>query len=79
MKLKKVKYLIYTFAAACVLMIILLDVTKSVVFLWLTLAFAAVGVAVNLAWWRCPHCGMHLGRDVSQYCTYCGKKLDDLE
>lgn len=78
MNLKKVKYLIYTLGAACMLMIILLGVTESMVFLWLALAFVVAGIAVNLALWRCPHCGGHLGRDVSQYCTHCGKKLDDL-
>lgn len=79
MNLKKVKYLIYALAVAFVLMIILLGVTKSMVFLWLMLAFAVAGIAVSLAWWRCPHCGRHLGQNVSQYCTYCGEKLDDLD
>lgn len=78
MNLKKVQYLIYTLAAACVLMIILLGITKSVVFLWLMLVFAVAGIAVSLALWRCPYCGEHLGRDVSQYCTHCGHMLDDL-
>lgn len=76
--LKKVKYLIYALGAACALMVVLFCIIKSLVFLWLALIFAAAGVAVNLAWWRCPYCGGHLGRDVSQYCTHCGKKLDDL-
>ena len=79
MNLKKVKYLIWALAIVCCVMIALLDVTKSMVFLWLALAFLVIGVAVNLALWRCPCCGRHLGRDVSQYCTYCGKKLADLE
>ena len=79
MSLKKVKHLIYALSAACALMIILIGITKSVVFLWLMLVFAVAGIAVNLAWWRCPHCGEHLGRDVSQYCTHCGKRLEDLE
>ena len=79
MHLKQVKYLIYALAAACVLMMALLGLTKSMVFFWLAMAFAiAIGV-VNLRLWRCPHCGGHLGRDVSQYCTHCGKRLDDLE
>lgn len=78
MDLKKVKHLIWALAIACVVMIALLGITKSVVFLWLMLAFAVAGIAVSLVLWRCPYCGRHLGRDVSQYCTYCGKKLDDL-
>ena len=79
MKLKQVKYLIYALAAACVLMVALLGITKSPVFLWLMLAFAAAGVAVSLIWWRCPYCGEHLGRDAGRYCTHCGHHLVDLE
>ena len=79
MNLKKVKHLIYALGAACVLMGALLCITNSLVFLWLALAFVVAGIAVNLALWRCPHCGEHLGRDVSRYCTHCGHKLDDLQ
>lgn len=78
MNLKKVKYLIYALGAACMLMVVLLYITKSLVSLWLMLAFVVAGIAVNLALWRCPHCGGHLGRDVSHYCTHCGHRLDDL-
>ncbi len=48
-------------------------------------AFMAPGVAlvistvfVNLKYWRCPHCGGHLGRDIGRYCMHCGKELEDL-
>lgn len=78
MNLKQVKYLIYGLGAACVPMFLLLYATRSLVFLWLALAFLVAGIAVSLALWRCPYCGEHLGRDVSHYCTHCGKKLDDL-
>lgn len=76
MKLKQVKYLIWALAIACCVMIILISVTESMVFFWLMMAFLAAGLAVNLALWRCPYCGRYLGRDVSRYCTYCGKELD---
>ncbi len=33
-------------------------------------------IAVNTRYWRCPHCGTHLGRDVSRYCTHCGEELE---
>lgn len=33
-------------------------------------------LAMYIAFWRCPHCGRFLGRDVGDYCTHCGKKLD---
>ena len=79
MKLKQIKYLIYTLAAACVLMVLLLAVTESMVFLWLMLAFAVAMIGVNLVWWRCPYCGEHLGRGTGKYCTHCGHHLVDLE
>ena len=79
MNLKRVKHLIYALGAACVLMILLLGITRSEVFLWLAAALAAAIIVVNLALWRCPYCGEHLGRDVGKYCSRCGKKLDDLE
>lgn len=44
--LKKIQYLIYALAAACVLMILLLAITKSLVFFWLMLVFA-VSIAVE--------------------------------
>ena len=31
---------------------------------------------VNLGYWRCPHCGRHLGRDIGRYCMHCGKELE---
>ena len=35
------------------------------------------GLAVLLIYYRCPHCGRHLGREGSlTYCPYCGKALD---
>ncbi len=79
MSLKQVQYLIYALFAACILMVVLLAFTKFIVFLWLTLAFAVAGVAVDLRLWRCPHCGGHLGRDVPKYCPSCGRRLDDLQ
>lgn len=78
MNLKKVKYLIYALGAACVPMFLLLYATRSLVFLWLAMAFGVAIVVVNLRFWRCPHCGGNLGRDVSHYCTHCGHRLDDL-
>ena len=34
------------------------------------------GFALNLAWYRCPHCGEHLGKYPGEYCKHCGKKID---
>ena len=36
----------------------------------------AVGLGLNLAWYRCSHCGEHLGKYPGEYCTHCGKAID---
>lgn len=79
MNLRQVKYLLYALAASCVPIVVLLVVTKSLVFLWLLLALAAAVVAVNIRLWRCPCCGGHLDRGVPQYCPHCGEYLGDLQ
>lgn len=33
-----------------------------------------LGVLFFLIFFRCPHCGRHLGRDHGPYCQYCGKE-----
>lgn len=33
-------------------------------------------VIFHFLWYRCPHCGRHLGRSWGDYCPRCGKKLD---
>lgn len=44
------------------------------------LAAAFLLIMVGVVQWvifnRCPHCGRHLGRDVGDFCQYCGERLD---
>ena len=54
------------------------------IFEQLILPLYAVSVIVCIVlfavWWRCPHCGKHLGpsfRDIN-YCPHCSKELDEL-
>ena len=46
---------------------------------WLTAAAVAVMVGwmvLTFFWWRCPHCGMGLGRlDRKTHCPYCGESI----
>lgn len=35
-----------------------------------------VGLALDVAWMRCPRCGIWLGRYPGEYCKNCGKKVD---
>lgn len=34
-------------------------------------------LAVHFKWVRCPHCGRPIARGSKEYCTYCGKKLEE--
>ena len=79
MNLKKVLHNIYGFAAAFIVLILLAAVLKSILVMALGLLCAIAGIAVNLAFWRCPYCGEHLGRDGGKYCSHCGHHLVDLE
>lgn len=31
---------------------------------------------VDIAFWRCPHCGSHLGHWWNAYCPHCGERND---
>ena len=47
--------------------------------LWLALGTLIIfgGLAVLLIYYRCPHCGRHLGREGGlTYCPHCGRALD---
>ena len=76
---KKVLYIVYGLAAAFIALILLSAVLKSILVMAFGLLCAIAGIAVNLAFWRCPYCGGHLGRDVGKYCSHCGHHLVDLE
>ncbi len=46
---------------------------------WLMGAGLAIGLAGTVIWLvfgRCPHCGEHLGRNLSEHCPHCGKKTE---
>ena len=42
-------------------------------------ALAIAWCILNGRWWRCPHCGRHLGRISigTQHCKYCGESIFD--
>ncbi|MDR1821035.1 MAG: hypothetical protein LBQ91_01220 [Oscillospiraceae bacterium] len=44
----------------------------------LGLVIVIAAVVLNVAKWRCPHCGVWLGRiwGIPKYCNSCGKELD---
>ncbi len=78
MDLKKVRYIILGLAVACFALILVYTLLESILVLILALLLAIASIVFNLAKWRCPHCGEHLGRSGGKYCPHCGNMLDDL-
>lgn len=84
MKLSTAKYL--QIALTCIIILAALLACVSVydtVVLVSGLVAIVAGVIDLTIWgrfWRCPHCGEHLGRFGSlssgEYCPHCGEKLD---
>ena len=74
MKLKHIRRITYGLFASVILFFCLMYVHP---------AFGVGGIAAfivlaifNLAYYRCPHCSGHLGREVGKYCQHCGEKLE---
>ena len=81
MNLKKVRKIFLALVIAMLIPpFILKPMFPSLWPLWIMLiiVLCAAAISVNLALWRCPHCGKNLGRGVPKFCPNCGKKLDDL-
>lgn len=41
------------------------------------LGLMIIAFAFNITFYRCPHCGKHLGRDGGDYCQHCGTSFDE--
>ncbi len=78
MDLKKVLYIMYGLNAATVALILVGALLKSILVIGLGWLSAIASIVFNLAKWRCPHCGEHLGRSGGKYCPHCGHMLEDL-
>lgn len=82
MNLKKVRKLFLALVFAMLIpAFILKPIFPSLWPLWLVLilGLGAAAIAVDLALWRCPHCGANLGRDAPKFCPSCGHRLDNLQ
>ncbi len=40
------------------------------------LVIGIAGVIIWVIFGRCPKCGEHLGRNLSEYCPHCGEKIE---
>ena len=43
--------------------------------------FTGIGIALLALifywiWYRCPHCGRHLGQSWGEFCPWCGKRVN---
>lgn len=74
MKLKRIRWICYALFALALLFCGLMYLHPA--FLIGCLAALISLVSVNLFFYRCPHCGRHLGREVGDYCQHCGEELD---
>ncbi len=34
------------------------------------------GIVIWIIFGKCPKCGKHLGRDLSEHCPHCGEKIE---
>lgn len=75
MKPKRARKLIYFLYIMGFLMILLCYI--HIIFLPIGLAVAASSLVPNLLFYRCPHCGKHLGRSGGDYCPHCGTYVED--
>ena len=50
---------------------------KRIMFLPIGVIVAGSSVVPNLLFYKCPHCGKHLGSNGGDFCQYCGKSIDN--
>ena len=77
MKISKVRHIILILGTLVFLSLIIVGLFQMLAFLWVSVILCVALLVFNLMFWRCPHCGEHLGRDVPTFCPHCGAKLED--
>lgn len=74
MKPKKAKKLIICLWIIGI--VIMLFSYVNIVFLPIGIIVAVSSLIPSILFYKCPHCGRHLGRNGSDYCQYCGKPIN---
>lgn len=77
MNLKKVLRITYWLVGICLVLMVFGALIESITVALIGIAVSFAAVFVSIKYWRCPHCGKHLGRDLGKYCLHCGKELED--
>ncbi len=77
MNLKKAQKLIICLWVAAVVCAVLIALTRDFWYVVIALAAMIAQVIVRLKYWRCPHCGKFLGKQLGpQHCRNCGQKVE---
>ena len=77
MKLKTAKNTMYTLLGLFCLFMVMLWLTKLLLFSYLTIgSVVAIGI-INIAYWKCPYCGKNIGSmENVHYCRNCGREIE---
>ena len=78
MKLKYVRkrtFIILGVGLLVALLGIAMKQQATLIMLGLLMMFSSV--IHHVIFYRCPHCGKHLGRDGGDYCRHCGTSFDE--
>ena len=78
LKLRWVKIVMGVLSIAPIVLIVLAQVTGQPLCLLGAVASCIAFLGAYWAWWRCPICGLHLGKGEPKCCPRCGKELEDL-
>ncbi len=77
MKLKTVQKVIFALYGVMLVCWLLMAVTKSLLFAVPALAAVFIQPIFKLLYWKCPHCGKFLGKQLGpQHCRNCGEKVE---
>ena len=56
----------------CTIVILLGAALRSAAMMYTAAPVMLADLVFYFIWYRCPHCGRHLGRAWGAYCPYCG-------
>lgn len=77
MNLKQTKTVMSGLLVVCALMAaVTMALESTVAGILMVVSLIALG-GVAFLYWRCPHCGKHLSKNLNHFCPHCGKNLPD--
>lgn len=74
----KVLWITYALFAAQIILLLIARLLTSVTAALAAIPLAVIMLVFHFLFYRCPHCGAYLGRNLPDgFCPRCGKKLGD--